>query len=134
MTGAVAQTTHPRAARRLQDRLAAGFLLALMALGCAVMWIGAPASGLWLAGELTESRATHLLIALPAVLGAIVLCASGLSRLNRLYLRVTLGPSMGLDDEDVDEEERRRMRGPLEPMLVGSLVIAVVAFFVWFLF
>jgi hypothetical protein len=53
--------------------------------------------------------------------------------LNRLYLRVTLDPAQMDEDED-DEEEGRWMRGPLEPLLVGSLLIAVAALFVWFLF
>jgi hypothetical protein len=59
-------------------------------------------------------------------------CASGLFWINRLYLRVTLATED--EDDDDDEEERRWMHGPLEPMLVGSLIIALVLLFVWFFF
>ena len=51
--------------------------------------------------------------------------------LNGLYLRVT-----GVLDRLVEDEEeadwQRRVRGPLEPMLVASFVVALVALCVWF--
>jgi hypothetical protein len=132
MMQAVAESTHPGAGRRPRDRLAAAFLLALMALGCIVTWVGVPVACMWLAGELTDGFGTHFLIALPLSVLTILVCMTVLFWLNRLYLRVTLGPSMGLDAEDLDEEERRWMRGPLEPMLVAALILAVIALFAWF--
>jgi hypothetical protein len=132
MMETVAESTQPGTGRRPQDRLAAGFLLALMLVGCVVTWIGVPIASMWLAGELTDGFGTHFVIALPLTVLTILLFMTGLFWLNRLYLRVTLGPSMGLDDEDLEEEERRWMRGPLEPMLVASLILAVIALFVWF--
>jgi hypothetical protein len=35
-------------------------------------------------------------------------------------------------DYEDDEDEPRPMRGPLEPLLAASLVIALVALVVWF--
>jgi hypothetical protein len=134
MMDAVAESTRSGTGRRRQDRLVAGFLFALMAVGCLVTWIGVPIACMWFAGELTEEPGTHFLIALPATVLLIIVCVSGLFWINRLYLRVTLGPSLGADDEEEDDEERRWMRGPLEPMLVGSLMIALVAIFIWFFF
>ena len=53
--------------------------------------------------------------------------------INRLYLRVT----GVLARYEAEQEEfggaPRILRGPLEPLLVGSLVIALVALDVWFL-
>ena len=131
---AVAEIHDEPPGRTARDRAAAAFLLVLMAVGCVVTWIGVPLGCMWLAGELTDGFGTHFVIALPLTVLAIVICVSGLFWINRLYLRVTLGPAMGLDDEDLDPEERRWMRGPLEPILVGSLLVAIVALFVWFFF
>ena len=120
MMRAVAETHDQPRGRTARDRAAAGFLLLLMAVGCVVTWIGVPLGCMWLAGELTDGFGTHFLIALPMTVLTILLCVLGLFWLNRLYLRVTLGPSLEIDAEDEeDEEERPWMRGPLEPMLVG---------------
>ena len=120
--------------KRLRDRFAAGFLLVLMLAGSIGTWVGVPLGCMWLAGELTDSFGTHFLIALPLTVVAVVVSVRGLFWLNRLYLRVTLGPAMGLDDEELEEEERRWMRGPLEPILIASLILAVIALFAWFFF
>jgi len=135
--GAMAASTRPRASGGRRDRLAAAFLFVLMALGCVITWIGVPLGCMWFAGELTEVPGTHFLIALPLTTLMIIVCVSGLFWINRLYLRVTLGPSLGADedlDEDEAAEERRWMRGPLEPMLVGALILGLIALFVWFFF
>jgi NADH:ubiquinone oxidoreductase subunit 5 (subunit L)/multisubunit Na+/H+ antiporter MnhA subunit len=135
MMQAVAETTHHAAGRRPRDRLAAGFLLVLMLLGCVVTWVGVPVACMWAAGELTDGFGTHFLIALPMTVLTILLCMLGLFWLNRLYLRVTLGSSLEIDAEgEEDEEERTWMRGPLEPMLVGSIFLGLIALFAWFFF
>ena len=113
---------------RMTDRLAAAFLLALMAVGCLVLWIGVPVGSLWAASKLSDSVAGHLLIALPLTLAAMIAWGAFLFWLNALYLRV-IGALTEPEDPD---EPPRRIRGPLEPLLVGSLVIGIVAFLVWF--
>ena len=113
---------------RITDRLAAAFLLVLMALGSLVLWIGVPVGSLWAASKLSESVAGHLLIALPLTLAAMIVWGAFLFWLNALYLRV-IGALAEPEDPD---EPPRRIRGPLEPLLVGSLVIGIVAFLVWF--
>jgi hypothetical protein len=61
------------------------------------------------------------------VLAAMAVWGWFLFWLNGLYLRIT-----GFwDDEDPDEPPKR-IRGPLEPILVSSLIIALVALLVWF--
>lgn len=113
---------------RTIDRLAAAFLLALMAVGALLLWIGVPVGSLWAASKLSDSLAGHLLIALPLTLSAMIAWGTFLFWLNALYLRVT---GVLIEPED-PEEQPRQIRGPLEPLLVGSLVIAIVAFLVWF--
>jgi hypothetical protein len=122
-------TQEPRA--RTADRLAAGFLLLLMALGTLVLWIGVPVGCLWVASKLAGSSGEHFLIALPMCLAGMGLFGALLVWVNRLYLRV-LGPTISAEDEE--DEVERVLRGPLEPLLVGSLIIALVALVVWFFF
>jgi hypothetical protein len=108
------------------DRLAAGFVLALLAVGCIVLWIGVPAAALWLSGELTDSFGWHMPIALALLLPGMVAVATLLAWLNGLYLRITGGETVRARDGDV------RRRGPLEPLLVATLLLALVSLFVWF--
>jgi hypothetical protein len=117
---------------RYTDRLAATFLFALMAIGSLVLWTAIPVGCLWVAGKLTDNVGTHFLIALPLMVVSVGLFAALLFRVNKLYLRIT-GAWIEPEDED-DEDEPRFPRGPLEPMLVGSLAIALIALVVWFFF
>ena len=115
------------------DRAAAAFLLVLMAVGSLALWIGVPAGWLWIAGKLTDKPAQHIILSIAGAPIAIIAWARFLFWLNRLYLRVTVGAWAVEADPDADEDEAPRwVRGPLEPLLVGSLVIAIVALFVWF--
>jgi hypothetical protein len=124
---AEAPTVH-RAERGTIDRLAAGFLLVLMTLGSFALWIAVPAATLWASSKLVDSLAAHFVVALPLTATGMILWGTGLFWLNALYLRVT-----GFFDEPEDPDEPpRRLRGPLEPILVGSLVIALIALCVWF--
>jgi hypothetical protein len=118
----------PRTASR-RHRLAARFVLLLLAVGSLALWIGIPAGGMWLTGEIADTSDTQFLYAwlrIPATMAGFAL---GLAWLNSLYLRIT-GTWRG---EDVDEPgSRRGIRGPLEPLLVNSLMFAVIAMLVWF--
>jgi len=119
---------HARPQDRARDRIAAAFLLCLLTVGSFVLWIGVPAGSLYLSSKLVDSLAGHFVLALPMTLAAMVAWGSALFWLNALYLRVT-----GFFDEPEDPDEPpRRIRGPLEPILIGSMIVALVALFVWF--
>jgi hypothetical protein len=120
----------PDGGHRVADRLASAFLLALMAAGCLIMWIGIPVGAMWSSAKLTDNPGTHFVIALPVTVAAMVVFARGLFWLNRLYLRVQAARNPL--DEDEEGEEQPFARGPLEPLLVAAFVIAIVALFVWF--
>jgi hypothetical protein len=129
----VATSSVPRAdSRRTADRLAAAFLVAVMAIGCLVLWIGIPVGALYVTSRVAETNGEHLLLVLPTTLTAMIVFAWGLFWVNRLYLRVSADSNATEEWDDEEEEEPRFARGPLEPLLVGSLVIAIVALFVWF--
>ena len=119
-----------RAGGGLRDRLAAGFILILLAAGSLVLWVGIPFGGLWLFSKVTDSWNRHFLLSLVLIPLAMAAYAPVLFWLNGLYLRVTgvLRP----DDEDDDRE--RRLRGPLELFLYMGMAVALVALFGWFFF
>jgi hypothetical protein len=114
------------------DRLVAAFLWLLMALGSLALWVGVPAACLWIAGKITSDQAQHIVLSLIGVPLAIIIWARGLFWLNRLHMRVTMPRLMRELEETPDDEEPRMIRGPLEPLLVGSLAVALVVMAVWF--
>lgn len=117
----------------LRERLAGGFVVALLAVGCAVLWIGIPVGAMWAAGKLTEDPAEHFLIVLPAVLVGMVLWGRALFWLNRLYVRIRMAHAgVEAEHEEEEDDEPRWIRGPLEPLLILTLVLALAALFFWF--
>jgi hypothetical protein len=117
---------------RPRERAAGGFLIALMVIGSPVLWIGVPIASSWAAAQLTADATTHLQIVVPLTIAGMVLFARLLFWVNKLYLRI-LAQAGEPDWEDDPEEARPRYaRGPLEPILVASLVIALIALSVWF--
>lgn len=116
------------------DRTVAAFLWILMALGSVFLWVGVPAGWLWVAGQITSVPAHHIMLSLIGVPLAIIIWARGLFWLNRLHMRVTMPRLMREIEEADEDEEPRTIRGPLEPLLVGSLVVAIVAMAIWFFF
>ena len=115
------------------QHLVASLLLILMVIGSFMLWTLVPAVTLWALGELTDSANAHYFLGLVLVPVAIILFAILLVRLNGLYLRVTGADRDPLaDGEDIDTW-RRRMRGPIEPLLFGSFLVALVALVIWIL-
>ncbi|HET9004449.1 MAG TPA: hypothetical protein VFN39_10665, partial [Gemmatimonadaceae bacterium] len=101
---------------RTRDRLAAAFLLIVLFAGTLVLWVGIPVLCLWAASKVTNSIASHFLVALPTTLVAMGTFAWLLFRVDRLYLRVTgtFDPAHYDEEEyDDDEEDPRVVRGPL---------------------
>jgi hypothetical protein len=116
------------------DRVVAAFLWVLMAIGSIAMWVGVPAGWLYVAGQITSDQAQHIMLSVLGVPLAIIIWARGLFWLNRLHMRVTMPRLMREIEEADDEDEPRVIRGPLEPLIVGSLAFAILAMFVWFFF
>jgi hypothetical protein len=124
---------HPVAIGRRQmraiDRLVALILVLLMAAGSLALWIVVPAGVLWTLTPLSESQSYHLLVALVGVPAAMIAFAPLLLWLNALYLRVTGGWSL-----DEGEGRPRRLRGPLEPLLMWSFLAALAVLVFWYFF
>jgi hypothetical protein len=114
------------------DRIAAATLLVLMAIGSFALWTVVPLGCLWVGSKAAGSSAEEYVIALPLTIVAMLMLGMLLAWLNRTYLAVT-----GiLAQYEAEEEELgvtvRHLRGPIEPILVGSLVIAIAVMVVWF--
>ncbi|MGH2954056.1 MAG: hypothetical protein ACRDK9_08560 [Solirubrobacterales bacterium] len=116
-----------------RERLAGAFVLVVMALSCLVFWIGIPVGGLWALSKATDSFAGHFVIGLIGVPIAMALFSPALFWLNGLYLRVT-GVMARLEAEEEETGWHRRVRGPLEPMLILSFIVALTALTIWFFF
>jgi hypothetical protein len=125
--------TGSRAERSVQHRAAGAFVLAALAIGCLAFWVGAPLAVLWALGRATNDRTTHYVAGVIAAPLAMALLSPALLWLNNLYLRVT-GVLERLDRDERESGWRRRVRGPLEPILMLALAAAIVALIAWFLF
>ena len=113
-------------------RRAAGFLvLGILLVACLVVWIGIPVAVLWGLGKATDSETTHFVVGLLGAPLLMVAFSPVLFWLNNLYLRVT-GVFDRLDEDEDEAGWRRRVRGPLEPILMVALAISIVALFIWF--
>jgi hypothetical protein len=112
---------------RAREKAALRLLLLLMALGSLALWIVIPIAGLWGLAKVTDTKSSHFLAALVALPTAMVLFAIGLAWMNRLYLRIRHASQPPDDDEPP-----WTIRGPLEFFMRWSLLIAGIAFILWF--
>ena len=118
---------------------AAIFLVALMALGSVVMWIGVPVGLIYLASKLADtpnpSMGPYLVVLLGLPVG-MALVGKGLGALNRLHIRLT-GAEVdeyrpGWTRSLRGERTVQRRGGVLDRVMIISVVVAGLAFAVWF--
>jgi hypothetical protein len=114
-------------------------LVALMALGSVVMWLGVPLGLVYLASKLADtpnpSMGPYLLIILGLPVGMAVV-GKGLGWLNRVHIRLT-----GTEVDEYRPGWTRSMRGErqvdrrggiLDRVMIVSVAVAAIAFAVWF--
>jgi hypothetical protein len=123
--------------------LAKAGLIALMALGSVVLWIGSPLGWLWIGSQMQKDTQAagfgpYMVVLFGIAITAVVL-AKLLQRLNRLYgtvagedepVRIVLPWHRGLRGQN----EGRPPRTVLDVVMVISVSIGVVAFSIWFFF
>jgi hypothetical protein len=116
------------------------FLIALMAVGSVLMWIGVPVGLVYLASRLadspTPSMGPYLLILIGLPVGMVAV-GRMLGALDRYHGRLT-----GLDDGRPQqavwlksmrgERERRRRRSVLDTVMMISVAAALVLSAIWF--
>lgn len=108
------------------DRAASRFVLIVLGLGCLVFWAGIPTGGIWLGGMIGNDFAQQLVLALGIVTLGMLMMSAVLGWLNELYLRTTGGAVVAMEDGTTF-----RRRGPLEAVLVGSLLPLALALVLW---
>ena len=114
-------------------------LVALMALGSVLMWIGVPLGLIYLASKLADtpnpSMGPYLLVLVGLPIGMAVI-GKGLGALNRAHIRVT-GTEVdayrpGWTRSMRGERKVERRNGVLDRVMIISVMAAGVAFAVWF--
>jgi hypothetical protein len=116
------------------------FLIAVMAVGSVVMWIGVPVGLIFLASRLADSpkpsMGPYVLILVGLPVGMMIV-GKALGALDRYHGRIT-----GLDDGKPQqaawmksmrgERDRKRRRSVLDAVMMISVGVALVAAAVWF--
>lgn len=117
-------------------------LIALMALGSVLLWIGLPFLWVFLASRLVESSRPSFgpyLLILVGIPASMFVVGKGLSSLNRAYGRLT--GSSGRSSRPVQATWLKSMRGErgstrertvLDVVMVISVGTALVLFAIWF--
>jgi hypothetical protein len=114
-------------------------LVALMAVGSVVMWLGVPLGLVYLASKLADtpnpSMGPYLLIIVGLPIGMAVV-GKGLGWLNRVHIQIT-----GTEVDEYRPGWTRSMRGErvverrggvLDRVMILSVAVAAVVFAVWF--
>ena len=115
-------------------------MIALMAVGSVLLWIGIPVGWLYLASRITDSSQPSMgpyvlvLVGIPATMIAM---GKVLAVLDRTYGRVTgaapQGPIQSPWHRSLRGDRRpERRRSVLDVVMVASVALAVVCFAVWF--
>ena len=121
-------------------RLIGVFLIALMAVGSILLWLGIPVGWLYLVSRLVKSSQPSmgpyvlLLVGIPA---SVVVVGKGLSALNRAYASLmgtasTTRTRSSWMKSMRGERDSGRPRSVLDVVMVCSVGLAVVCFGVWF--
>lgn len=117
-------------------------IIALMAIGSVMMWIGAPVGWIYVAAQLSDSsqvgmgQIVLIVVGIPATM---VFIGKGLGRLNEKYAELT-----GSTNEVKirapwmrsmrDERDLHRPRTVLDVVMVLSVGTALIVFGIWFFF
>jgi hypothetical protein len=121
-------------------RLLAALLIALMAIGSILLWLGIPVGWLYLVSRLVKSSQPSmgpyvlLIVGIPA---SMIVVGKALSKLNRVYGEVTgTTPTMRVRSPWMKsmrgERDSGRQRTVLDVVMVWSVALALLCFGVWF--
>mgnify|MGYP001030260989 FL=1 len=130
----------PEGKHKVSRTLAAGVVAGIMLLAALSLWSVIPLVWLWIGSQFTDSQFPSLgpyLIVLFGAVASILLVAWVLGRLNEVYIRLTgardVGPiRMGWMKSLRDSEKTGDPPSLIEVVIIGSVVIAFVAFVAWF--
>ena len=121
-------------------RLLGALLIALMAIGSILLWLGIPVGWLYIVSRLVKSSQPSmgpyvlLIVGIPA---SMIVVGKALSKLNRVYGEVRgTTPTMRVRSPWMKsmrgERDSGRQRTVLDVVMVWSVALALLCFGVWF--
>ena len=126
----------------LSKKAAAAFLIVAMSLAALFLWVGIPIGWLWIGSQLVSSSqpsmGPYAVVAI-GIIASVVIDAMILSRLNRTYQRVTetdgqVRLQLPWMKSMRGERESGRSTSVLDIILVGSVTLAGLSMFLWWIF
>ena len=120
---------------------AAGFVVTVMVLGAFSMWTVIPLGWIWIGSMLSHTQQPSggpYMIVFFGIVCSIIAMAWVLSRLNRLYMRITGSPNLpqrylpAWKKSLSDERESPPGMSALEAVILTSVLLAALAMAVWF--
>src|SRR3954449_4820807 len=121
--------------------MAATFVIAVMVLGAVSMWTVIPYAWIWIGSMLSTTQAPSggpYMIVFVGIVCSIVAMAWVLSRLNRLYVRITGSTKLSVRYLPAwrkslsDEREGPHGMDVLEAVILSSVLLAGAAMAIWF--
>jgi hypothetical protein len=121
---------------------AAGLAVAIV-VGSAVLWIGVPVGGFWVAGRITRDGVTAVLLALLAIPPTMAAFGWVLYRASARYEDLRGGPErprsppawrVSLGEERASERRRTSSRSLIDVAMTASAIAALIALTIWFFF
>jgi hypothetical protein len=121
--------------------LAATIVVAMMVLGAFSMWTVIPLGWIWIGSMITDTQQPSggpYMVVFFGIVCSILAMAWVLSRLNRLYVRITGSTQLPASYLPAwrkslsDEREGRRGMNVLEAVILASVLLAGVAMAIWF--
>jgi hypothetical protein len=120
--------------------LLAALLIALMAIGSVVLWLGIPVGWLYLASRIAKSSQPSMgpyILVLAGIPASMIVVGKLLSRLDRTYGALTGVPPPARTRASWmkslrGERDSPRKRTILDVVMVWSVALALVCFAIWF--
>jgi multisubunit Na+/H+ antiporter MnhB subunit len=124
----------------LSRKAAATLLVVAMAVAAMTLWVGIPLGWLWIGSQLVDSSQPSLgpyMVVVVGIIASVILDALLISRLNRKYQSVTGGRGqvrvqLPWMKSMRGERERPREISVLDAILVGTVTLAGLTAFLWF--
>ena len=126
----------------LSKKAAAAFLIIARSVAALFLWVGIPIGWLWIGSQLVSSSqpsmGPYAVVAI-GIVASVVIDAMILSRLNRTYQRVTetdgqVRLQLPWMKSMRGERESARSTSVLDIILVGSVTLAGLSMFLWWVF
>jgi hypothetical protein len=125
------------------ERMAVVTLAVVIVLGSALVWIGVPVAGLWLAGRITTDSLRFVMFSLLAIPSTMVAlgwllyrAADQYERLRGTERRASSPPSWrsSLGEERASDRRRKGGRPLIDISMTASAVTALIVMAIWFFF